>query len=279
MSNAVLKAMCSESRLDYYNRCFRIVRGKPSILDLQKTIVCNCYSHSMNNARLFCNRSCASNVIREGVYWTNLMFPCTTLPELDEVVDCFFILTNCMMISDLVKEKYEKFQNWSQQHIETSHRTSDRCERAEEEDHIFTNKTEDLQQEAKSSFYVLYESLLNDFLQSSIYRNHVVEDEPVTNPYYNKQFCNKVMTVIFPKICATWKLMVGDLSRHINRSTSTEESGCYAKRNEKFLKLQEAGLWSRKSCHPTPGNFDYPTPTPTPTPTPDRLRPSAVLVT
>ena len=39
---------------------------------------------------------------------------------------------------------------------------------------------------------------------------------------------------------------------------------------------QDAGLWSRKSRHPTPtpGNFDYPTPTPTP----DRLRPSAVLV-
>jgi len=36
-------------------------------------------------------------------------------------------------------------------------------------------------------------------------------------------------------------------------------------------------LWSPKSRHPTPGNFDYPTPTPTPTP--GRLRPSAVLVT
>ena len=33
---------------------------------------------------------------------------------------------------------------------------SDRCERAEEGDHIFTNKTEDLQQETKSPFYVLY---------------------------------------------------------------------------------------------------------------------------
>jgi len=32
MWNAVLKAMCRESRLDYYNRCFRIVIGKPSIL-------------------------------------------------------------------------------------------------------------------------------------------------------------------------------------------------------------------------------------------------------
>ena len=43
--------------------------------------------------------------------------------------------------------------------------------------------------------------------------------------------------------------------------------------------LLEAGVWSRKSRHPTatPGNFDYPTPTPTPTP--GRLRPSAVLVT
>jgi len=31
--------------------------------------------------------------------------------------------------------------------------------------------------------------------------------------------------------------------------------------------LFHPGLWSRKSCHPTPtpGNFDYPTPTPTPT--------------
>jgi len=37
----------------------------------------------------------------------------------------------------------------------------------------------------------------------------------------------------------------------------------------------KAGLWSRKSRHPTPtpGNCDYPSPTP------DRLRPSAVLVT
>ena len=116
------------------------------------------------------------------------------------------------------------------------------CERAEEGDHIFTNKTEDLQQEAKSRFYVLYESRLNDFLQSNIYHNHVVEDEPVTNPYYNKQFCNQVMTVIIPRICATSKLMVGDLSRHINRSTSIEESGYYAKRNETFLKLQEVNF-------------------------------------
>jgi len=101
---------------------------------------------------------------------------------------------------------------------------------------------EDLQQEAKSPFYILYESRLNDFLQSSIYRNRVVEDEPVANPYYNKQFCNKVITVIIPRICATSKLMVGDLSRHINRSTSTEESGYYTKRNEKFLKLQEVNF-------------------------------------
>jgi len=47
----------------------------------------------------------------------------------------------------------------------------------------------------------------------------------------------------------------------------------------KQLILIEAGLWSRKSRHPTPtltlGNFDYPTPTPTPA----RLRPSAVSVT
>jgi len=45
--------------------------------------------------------------------------------------------------------------------------------------------------------------------------------------------------------------------------------------------MNQPGLWSRKSRHPTPtpGNFDYPTPTPTLTPTPDRLRPSAVLVT
>ena len=140
MWNAVHKAMCRESRLDYYNCCFRSVRRKPSNLDLQKTIVCNCYCHSMKNARLLCNRSCESNVIQEGVYWTNLMFSCTTLYELDEVVDCFFILTNCMMTYDLVKEKYEKLQNWSQQHFETSHRTSDRCERAEEGDYIFTNK-------------------------------------------------------------------------------------------------------------------------------------------
>ena len=88
MCNAVLKAMCRESRLDYYNRCFRIVRGKPSILDLQKTIVCNCYSHSMKNARLLCNRSCAHNVIREGVYWTNLMFSCTTLSETNLMFSC-----------------------------------------------------------------------------------------------------------------------------------------------------------------------------------------------
>ena len=30
-----------------------------------------------------------------------------------------------------------------------------------------------------------------------------------------------------------------------------------------YYKYFEAGLWSRKSHHPTPGNFDYPTPIPT----------------
>ena len=131
-----------------------IVRGKPKILDLQKTIVCNSYSHSMKNARL-CNRGCAFNVIQEGVCWINLMFSCTTLSQLDEVVDCFFILTNCTMTSDLVKEKYEKLQNWSQQHFETSHQTSDMWERVEEGDHIFTNKRKDVQQEIRLPFYVL----------------------------------------------------------------------------------------------------------------------------
>ena len=139
MWNAVLTTMCRESRLDYHNRCFRIVRWKPTFLHLQKTIVCNCYRHSMKNACLLCNRSCASNVIREGVHWINLMFSCNTSSELDEVVDCFFILTNCMMTSDLVKAKYEKLQNWSQENFETSHQTSDMNEREEEGDHFFPN--------------------------------------------------------------------------------------------------------------------------------------------
>jgi len=61
---------------------------------------------------------------------------------------------------------------------------------------------------------------------------------PITINY----FVNKVMTLIIPRICATSKLIFGDLSRHINRSTSTEESGYYGKRNGKFLKLQEVNF-------------------------------------
>jgi len=73
------------------------------------------------------------------------MFSCTTLSELDEVVHCFFILTNSMMTSDFVKEKYEKRQNWCQQNFEISDATSE----------FFANKTKDLQQEARSHFYFL----------------------------------------------------------------------------------------------------------------------------
>jgi len=50
------------------------------------------------------------------------------------------------------------------------------------------------------------------------------------------------MTVIIPRTRAKTKLMVGDLSRHINRTTSTEESSYYAKRSEKFLNLPEVNF-------------------------------------
>jgi len=60
--NGVLKAMCGETRLEYYWRCFRKVIGEPASGDLGKTIVYNCYSHSMKAAGILYNKYYGANV-------------------------------------------------------------------------------------------------------------------------------------------------------------------------------------------------------------------------
>ena len=53
MWNAVLGAMCSESRLEYYIRWYRIVSGKAKPGDFQRLLVRNCLSHVMKSAKIF----------------------------------------------------------------------------------------------------------------------------------------------------------------------------------------------------------------------------------
>jgi len=71
---AYFKAVCGETRLEYYWRCFRIVTGKPQSGDLGETIVCKSYSHLMKAARILCNKYYGANVRTAGVYWINVMF-------------------------------------------------------------------------------------------------------------------------------------------------------------------------------------------------------------
>ena len=85
-------AMCGESPLEYYWRCFRIATGEPASGALGKTIMCNCYSHSTKAARILCTKYYGANVRMAGVYWINVMFSCFTISELDAVLNCFLFL-------------------------------------------------------------------------------------------------------------------------------------------------------------------------------------------
>ena len=44
-------AVCRETRIQYYERCWRVVTGKASLLGLQTTFMHNCSSHAMRAAK------------------------------------------------------------------------------------------------------------------------------------------------------------------------------------------------------------------------------------
>nr|XP_039252651.1 uncharacterized protein LOC120329920 isoform X1 [Styela clava]XP_039252659.1 uncharacterized protein LOC120329920 isoform X1 [Styela clava] len=102
MWNAVLKSYCGETRVDYYNRCFRIVSGNPILHDFKLPIIQNCYSHAMRAAQIMCLKHFPVNVTI-AMAWMSKFFNCKTLGELDMLVENFYVVTNLRRNTEYVR--------------------------------------------------------------------------------------------------------------------------------------------------------------------------------
>ena len=99
--NAVLAAMCNESRFEYYMRCFRIVSGKAKSGDFKRSLVRNCLSHAMKSAKIFVSKHYKPKIRHDIMFWIGLLFSCSSLNELDFVVNCIIVLTNSKLYTEL----------------------------------------------------------------------------------------------------------------------------------------------------------------------------------
>jgi len=170
------------------------------------------------------------------------MFSCSTMSELDEVLSCFFILTNSMFASDLVAEKFAILKGWKLKIDSPLEAESfNEIDETYLSGMFYPSKLEDLEQETKSPFLSYYQDKLEKLLVSDTFQNPFSENNLPKNLYYSKDFCTKVLKFIVAKICNTSKLMLGDLSRHKRSCTSSQKS-LYVKYSERCKKLAKSSF-------------------------------------
>ena len=85
MWNGFLRAFSNETRLEYYIRCWRIVRGKATGKDLKETMVHNCFSHTMRAAKILVTKHYAKRFRKEAMHWISLIFSSSTFDELNKL--------------------------------------------------------------------------------------------------------------------------------------------------------------------------------------------------
>ena len=124
------------------------------------------------------------------------------MSELDEVLNCFFILTNSMFASDLVAEKFAILKG-RKANIDSPLEAEDLNEI--DETHLlgmfYPSKLEDLQQETKSQFLSYCQDKLEKLLVSDTFQNPFSDNKSPKSVYYSKDFCTKVLRFIVAKIC------------------------------------------------------------------------------
>jgi len=110
MWNAVLRAFSNETRAQYYMRCWRIVTGKARSQDLKKTLVHNCLSHAMRAAKCLVTKYYHKRFKNEVMFWIALLFSCSTLDEIDNVIRSLIVVLNCEKTSKIVRQHFQNLQ-------------------------------------------------------------------------------------------------------------------------------------------------------------------------
>ena len=218
MWNAVLRSFADETRFAYYSRCWRIITGRASQSDLNKTFVLNCYSHAMRAAKCLVTKYYQKQYKKEAMYWIALLFSSTTLEELECVMKSLIVVLTCENTSQLVKDNFEKLQEKVLECDGLPIWNDDDVEEEIQYDHdLDITIASDKKQEQNSPFYKHFEEMLKAFLLSKTYNSHrnlPDEENNCENVYLSKTFCEKILHVIIGRICTTSQLMLGDLSRH-----------------------------------------------------------------
>ena len=217
MWNGVLRAFSNETRLDYYMRCWRIVRGKATGKDLKGTMVHNCLSHAMRAAKILVTKHYAKRFRKEAMYWISLIFSSSTLDELKQVVQSVIVLLNCETTSNLVKMHFEHLQEKAL--LQNSLPPWNKCVSEDQDlvasdDYLATSKVVDDKQELNSPFYCHAKKELNAFISSETFRIHqkqALDKTANENVYCDKAFCERLLRVVVSRVCTTSKIMLGDV--------------------------------------------------------------------
>ena len=219
--NAVSNVMCGETRLMYYQRCWRIATGKAEPGDLNKTLFHNCYSHSMRAAKVMAKKFYYGKLYHAAMFWISLLFNCTSLHEMKEIVDSIYILTNCEMTSPLLERHFKLLKERQEQAFfacEFTGKDSNEDEKGtndDVQDFYLKSVNEDTKQEQNSPFWEYFQQQYEEFLLSEEYGRHRFEANECDkrNMYYAPKFSFKLLKVVLSRICCTSRIMLGDLSR------------------------------------------------------------------
>ena len=245
MWNAVLRAFTNETRIDYYNRCWRIVTGKACANDLKKTFFQNCLSHAMRAAKILVGKYYKRAYRNVALFWIGKLFSVSTFDQLDSVMESIIVVTNCENSSGFVKNHFEKLKHGIVLDVNyfPHEFVSESNSKIQNEDFHTASKYTDEKQETNSPFYLHFTKKLNQFLQTDINQNHKRHEKTldnVLNVYFDNTFCKKLIRVIGSRICCTSKLLLGDLSRHKNVQSSFAAIKLYLEYSALYKQIQKA---------------------------------------
>ena len=251
MWNSVLGAFCRENRIQYYERCWRVVTEKASLLDLQTTFVHNCLSHAMRAAKTTVMKYYKRHHKTVAMFWIALLFSCDTLAELDSTMESIIAVTNCETMSLYVQNHFNQLHQQIKQHknIEELANISLKSSSVRD-DYLFTSKAMDDKQELNSPFYLHFKQKLENYRQSDVFANHQLSQTPKDsvaneNSYEGKEFCEKLIRIIISRISTTSQLMLGDLSRHHQKpldNANDEIKTIYKQYQKKHKQLADSKL-------------------------------------
>ena len=262
MWNVVLRAFANETRLAYYDSCWRIITGKAIDKHLNTTLVHNCLSHAMRAAKILVTKHYNKKFRKVVMYWISLIYASTTFDELKRVMRSVIVILNCEKNSKLVKHHFEKLRQkrldqnllslWDDHHWKGE-------KHIVPYDFLEAPRPIDEKQELNSKFCWFFERQLESFIASFIFSDDQkppFNDDKTNNVYFDRNFCKRLIRVVLSRICSTSQLMLGDLSRHYVEDGDISRKRDYEHFSLKYRNLEHSSERIIASANQTQGSIE-----------------------